>query len=587
MSEYDRRTNTRGDDSRGASSGKVEAEVRKLIRSGETNDYVVLGKLRARFNNDSKMVSSVFDGYKDRLDEITRKVRKFERKINEKYGNTNISLARLVKKMTKYAKKHGFNDAEIDFAKNALLNGSHNSSNRVNLPNTRMAKLFGYSLSSQSFEKMDVSNRDLSKVQDILKLNAEKSGLHQQAILNSLEFKGCSAEALMGKFKRDKDNAYNYVHPVVAAFFLHKIPYLDMRVIMSSISGVVKSRYEGRPVRTQPDYELLWDMCVDPSEITCENKSAIGDLKNRSLLQASLWDAILKLRQGLYYKSNLGEFLTALDNCSASVYDAPDQAYVKDEVSMVRKLFGAFSLRPTVVSTAPLLQNMVKTNPYLSDSVGGITQVTSVPMINLRLPTSLNNRNVAVNIAEALEQKQWFVENNTIVPKTQNILYSRDILVFSVQRRFQTLNIAQMTAPHSFARLPMTVSSFEKINDRVVNFPPRMNVLNDTFELRSVVMVERSKSQRDLIVGTTAGIVHHGGSSGERAYLIYDPQGASIKMRDGSTFSSNNPITWVPKSTSVNNKVTSFDRRASTRGSVFVYVRTHASKNSMLVTSWA
>lgn len=586
MSEYDRRTNSRGDDSRGSSSGKVEAEVRKLIRSGETNDYVVLGKLRARFGNDAKMVSAVFDGYKDRLEEISRKVRKFERKINEKYGNTNISLARLMKKMTKYAKKHGFNDAEIDFAKNALLNGKNNTTNRVNLPNTRMARLFGYSLSSQSFEKMNVSDRDLSKVQEILKMDAEKKGLHQQAILQCLEYKDCAPEALMGKFKSDKDNAYNYIHPVVAALFLRKIDYLEMRVIMSSISGVVKARYEGRPVRTQPDYELLWDMSVDPSEISCERKSAVGDLKNRAALQCAMWDAILNLRQGRYYKSNLGEFLTALDNCSASVYDAPDQAYVKDEVSMVRKLFGAFSLRPTVVSTAPIFQNIVKSNPYLADPVGGVTQVTSVPMINLRLPTNLNNKNVAVNINEALEQKQWFVENNTIVPKSQNILYSRDILVFAVQRRFQTLNIAQMTAPHTFSRLPMTVSSFEKINDRIVNFPERMDVLQDTFELASVIMVERSAAKRDLIVGTTAGIVTPP-KNGNRAYLIYDPQGASIKMRSGGQFKSNAPITWVPKDRRVNAKVQSFESRASTRGSVFVYIRTHASKNSMLVTSWA
>jgi hypothetical protein len=400
-------------------------------------------------------------------------------------------------------------------------------------------------------------------------------------VLQSLTYRDCAPEAITGgtEVRANNTNWYSYVHPIIAALFFPKIGLLDEHMLIANMGHIVKCKYEGKPLVTKPDFELYWDLITDPNERVCHHSSSIRDLSNRFLLQTKLWDAVFCLRQGKFYNDRLNDFMLTIDNCKNNIYDAPDFTYVKDEGTMLRRLLSAFSIRPTIVTTSRLyglLGQQYGNSGALS--AAGITEVTTVPMVNLRLPIHISNtRSVAVSLEDALTQPQWYIENKTIVPKSQSIMHSRDVLFFYVGRRFQTVNLTRFNAPYNFNSLPMTIAGWEAVNDRVVNFETTMTLLHDTYELRSVVMVERSRAYRNLIIGSTAAIriprnIHD--NVYDETTLLYDPQGASemFLATDGASYKRNQAVTVIPAETPfAPSNVESFYKRASTRGTIFMY----------------
>jgi len=104
---------------------------------------------------------------------------------------------------------------------------------------------------------------------------------------------------------------------------------------------------------------------------------------------------------------------------------------------------------------------------------------------------------------------------------------------------------------------------------------------DDRFYLRSVVFVERSLTGcKDLIIGSSAGIVIRRDfflGRTQSSYLLYNPQAAIIQFEDPSTgvFERNPPIVELPGTTPFNDGFApeSFQKRASTRGTIFIYVK--------------
>ena len=103
--------NTRGGRSRSSARKPrdVSGEVRKLIASGKT-DFAALAHLRSRYGDDDEMVNSVFDGFKERLDFIQRKSRKFKQLIFDRYSRYNLTFPQLLKKARKYKETNVNND---------------------------------------------------------------------------------------------------------------------------------------------------------------------------------------------------------------------------------------------------------------------------------------------------------------------------------------------------------------------------------------------------------------------------------------------------------------------------------------------
>jgi hypothetical protein len=124
----------------------------------------------------------------------------------------------------------------------------------------------------------------------------------------------------------------------------------------------------------------------------------------------------------------------------------------------------------------------------------------------------------------------------------------------------------------------MTVTGHEALNDMTVNYDEVITLGDETFQLRSVVFVERSKTMKNLITGCTAGIVvpiDLEKGVFRSSYMVYDPQGAGDLVDSGSSYTEDAPVMEIPGTGTYASLpgVESFYERASTRGTVFMYVR--------------
>ena len=439
-----------------------------------------------------------------------------------------------------------------------------------------MSKVLGSVSIDTTGTGFKVSDEDFRVLQELLKLFEETKPLHAQVILQSMTYTDCDFEALSGKFHRSLgNNPGNHVHPVVAALFLPKMQVVEDHFLFGNIAGIVKARYEKAPLRTKPDYELFYSLVTDPNDVVCDRVSALKDLLNRSNLQTQLWNSVLSLRNGQYYNKSSQEFLMSVDVCRLNRWDTPDLVYGRYDGTVIKRLVAAFSFRPTVVATTPIY-NMVSNNPYVQNVV---PQVTSLPMVNLRLPLSINNSE-SVNLSDALEQSQWFIENGQIVPKNQSLIYSRGLLIFYVDRRSHVLRVGDMN-PFNFNRLPAAIAGFERLNKRGVNFETSFTLREDEYQLRSVVICETNNKvdpNKHLIIGSSTIImIHPDAEKGkfDSEYLQYDPLGVRDSFYDATSGSTtyNEPITIIPGTRDLADTEDgmNFVDLARTRGTIFIY----------------
>jgi len=584
---------------------QIAREVQQLLREAakeNVNDQEVWAKLKGKYGNNPELLSGVFEAYKERLKYIYKKALKFKRLIFDRYAGLQLSAADLIKKAKKYQHKYKLTEDEfqmfiaLSLTDKSILAGIHN------LPHTKMASTLGYDVAMATSSKLNVNETELKTVEEIIQLHAETKLLHSQIVIQSLTYTSCAPEAIAGKYSKDKHNAFNYIHPVIAALFIPKIKMLDECMLIANIGYIVKCKFEGKQLMTKPDFDLYWSMINDPNDHVCtmpalpgaKESSAILDLKRRFELQTRIWDCVMSLRQGQYYhdKVSTASFLTVLDNCRNNVFDSPDLTYVRDEGAILRRLLSAFSIRPTIVSIHRLYGVLAGPGgiPNSPLDASGLNQITTVPMVTLRLPLSIAGDNRAVVLEESLTQPQWFVENKMIVPKALQLVHSRDVLFFYVNRRFQTINLSRLRAPYNFSNLPMTIAGFEALNSHPVNFNNTMSLMGDLYELRSVVCVDALKSKKNLIIGCSTCIIVPQGTGIDETILLYDPQGAAQQSvtdpsKDPSDpegkYKNNEPISVIPNHLHATTGYTdSFKARACTSGTIFMYEKTSANSSS-------
>ena len=575
MSKYDSRSmNTNNND-----SGKVD--VGSLLRSG-LEDHQALALLREQYPNDKDLVNKMFSEWEQQNDRIKRKAKKFAELILTRYNN--LGPKRIMEKAQKLKKKYNFSEDEFEaFKQIALSDKALSVTNMYNAPNTPMSKTLGQL--DTSIAKMNIKANETDVLQEILRMHQDNSVLHTSVVVQSLTYRDCDISAIGGTYDPKKHNVLVHVHPVVAALFFPRIKYLDEHMLIGSIPSIVASRHQNLPIKDRPTWELYWDIITDPNEIACVNNkdSSIVDLRNRSKLQVELWKSVQNLRQGKYYEPEVAGFLTAVEQCRNYVFDSADYMLVKDEGTILRRLLGAFSLRPTIVSFQPLYTAQALNYPLNSMAV---TQITTIPIVNLRLPYNIRGNVSNVNLTDALEHPDYYVENKMIVNKVKSVMYSRDVLFFYVNRRFQNMNYTRLNAPYLFQALPMTTSGFETLNDIPVSYNDVMPIGEDSFILRSVVTLQcasivhpdenRVDVNQDLIVGCATGIVLTGAqySDDVERHLIYDPLSAKDKfLNESGVYQDGTPIKFIKSYTENPAEEASFKSMAETTGTIFVYVK--------------
>lgn len=549
----------------------------KMIGSQAT-DLEVMNALKQKHGNAEQAAES-FGKYKDCRSFIEKKAHKFKNLIFTKYST--LALTPLLEKARKYSKKYGLSqDVFNAFIQLALNDENYASINKYNQPNTPMSKALGY-FNDINTGKMNVPANELDVVQEILRLHSDNSILQEHVKVQSLTYRDCALQALKGKYDYSKNNPYSFIHPVIAALFLPRIKYIDEQMLLSSIANIIYCRFHGVPIKLQQEYKLYWDLITDPNEIGCvtARESALADIRNRVRLQIELWKCVRDLREGRYYNSSAIEFIAAVDSCRNGFFDSPDMTHVRDEGTVLRRLLGAFSIRPTVVSIMSIYQpNQIMTGNYSIGSMN-VGQVLTIPIVNFRLPFNLRGTGHVVDLKDSIGQPDWFVENKMIVPKLKSIVFSNDLIIFYTNRRFQSVNYGSFNSPCNFSRLPATTSAFENINDTNVDCPAILPIGSDVYNIRSVVTVDRALTNPDLIVGcsTAIKVMPDGGFNGYQNsfYICYDPQGANAMFIENGELTKNDPIYTIPENANESGvKIADdFETRCRTRGTIYVYVK--------------
>jgi hypothetical protein len=557
-------------------SGSIEDEVQKLLRkSGKITSQDFM-KLRGMYKDD-EIVDKIQNAYIAKQSNILKKAKKFAELIREKYSESQTPFHILLEKAHKYKVKYGLTDEEFaEFQRIYEQELVGIKSVEVVQPSTNLGKLLGnVSVENHGFaSKLD--DADSKYLQEIINHNAVTKALHAQVLLQSLKYMDCDFEALSGSYDRNIHKIGDYVHPVIVALFLPKFKIIETHFLFANIANIVKCRYAGEPLSSLPDWELFYALRTDPNDVVCDNKSTVLDLLNRSRMQAQLWNSVLHLRNGQYYQPSFRDFIGSVDTCKLNKQDTPDFVYGRFDGVILKRLLSAFSFRPTVVSTLPALMNPVALNPY---ALNIRPQVTSVPMINMRIPPQLTDK-TPVNLKSALEQYQFFIEGGQIVPRNTSLIWSRGVLIFYVDRRATTVKLNNQSELFTMSRLPVSIAGFERLNKRPVEFEMRMPIGTgekpDAFELRSVVFsevnVDADNKETDYVIGSSA-LIRYLGPKGENSpaeYICYDPYAPLGDQGQGGLRS---PMRRVEEHNG-QDMANSFKDLASIKGTIFIYAST-------------
>ena len=553
--------------------GSVDDEVQKLFKKNNgkisSADFM---KLRQKYN-DSDLVDKIQKSYLDKQGSIIKKAKKFAQLIRDKYSNQQYPFHVLLEKARLFKVKHGLTDDEFtEFQRIYEQELVGQKSLEVITPSTNMMKVLGsINIDFQGFAHK-LGDNDYKLLQEILKLHASSRPLHAQVLLQSMQYRDCDFEAITGEYRRELGHKpTDSIHAVIAAMFLPKIDELETHFLHSNIAGIIKARYNSEPLTNRPDYELFYALTNDPNDVVCDSRSSLQDLYNRAHVQNQLWNCVLNLRNGQYYNTGFRDFIGSVDMCRLNKQDNPDLIYGRYDGTILKRLLSAFSFRPTIVSTTPIY-NIVNVNPY-QQNVRPV--VTAVPMINLRLPPTIND-NSPVSLSDALDQHQYFIENGAMVPRHTSLIYSRGVLFFFVDRRANVIRYNDMQ-PFNISRLPLSVSGFERLNDREVDFDDQITIRSDVYHLRSVVLAEinRNSPERNLVVGSSTIVMLHQDFTAGRytnEYFQYDPMSVfdavltnnGVQNRSPTSEISGTPRKGAPPGTS-------FVEMARQRGIIFMY----------------
>jgi hypothetical protein len=305
-----------------------------------------------------------------------------------------------------------------------------------------------------------------------------------------------------------KHNYMNAIHPVIFAMFGPKIHLFEHRMLLANLPNIIRARYNKESVQTKPDYELLYDLITDPNDVVCDRTSPLKDLKNRCVLQDALQRCVLNMRMYRFYETCSPELSVAIESCKLMNIENPELLYSGDESVYFRRIINTFSLRPTVVRT----DDSVALNQAPFQQFASTPLVSSLNIMTLRLPPQQSSEESRINLTSAMTQSQFFIENGRFVSKNQQIIYSRNVLLFNILRKYNRIFMNKLFAPFNFQNLPFSVSALEKINKTNVasNYVMTIGVNETPFFLRSVLISEMQtlefdeNSSNEVVIGSKA-----------------------------------------------------------------------------------
>ena len=544
--------------------------------------------LRHRKMSDDK-IESMLQKIQDAKERIRKHARRFIEKIDQHYGLHDVPT--IVSKANKFAQKHQLSNLERDTIISMALKGDvYNTLNPINdLKYSEMSKFMG--IESPVGQVLNIQSKDYAPLNEIVKLFEGTRILHAD-IKNQLNlYKDCAVEAISGTYDKSKHNVSTHIHPVVAALFVPKIDAVDRRMILTNVGRVVLRRalpYVNRHIQLydnllegeeEAEWELTSDIVQDPNSLAYfSDDSPITNIMKRFKIQIELWKNVLNLRQGRYYASGYDDndgitgLLRTLSQYDWNYFDAPDMYHLQDEGTVLRKLLAVFSLRPTFTQVSSLVQRTYMGMPNFT----GLSRVTflRIPIINVRLPTMVQGNAgmpmPEIHLERSMNQTDYFIENKLFVPKTKSVMFSRDLIFFHVNRRYQSVNVTNLAYRFSYTSMPY--QSFNvgqsRINDLPGGFNNQITLHREMFNLRSVVTVYRPPIAENIAAGSSAIIVKQDSAAVD--YLYYNPLLANMMHEENGAYQQNRPFSVIYANPTGPGEI-GFVESAQKYGTVFCY----------------
>ncbi len=513
------------------SGSTVDNEVANLFKLQNKNQFAnAMAALRQRYK-DEDLVNKIQELFVSRHSGIVKSAKKFAAAVKAKYAAQNVPFHFLLLKARAHAKKHNLTEAEFaEFQRIYEQELAGSGSMEVVMPETNLMKVLG-TVSNGTDNHFNVNEDDYRNLQEIIKLHDTSKTLHSQVILQSILYGGFSEtadlmtlplEMASAEYDSKFMNPVQFIHPVVAALFVPKFDIIESHFLYSNMAGIVKARYNRTPILTKPDYELFYNLVTDPNDIVCDMRTPVGDLLHRCNLQNHLWNMVLHLRNGQIYTPATQDFITAIDVCRLNKHDNPELLYGRHDGTIIKRLFSAFSFRPTTVSTVPL-QTGFAYNPY---SMVIRPVVGNIPMINIRVGSIDPKKK---ELKDALDVEQEFIEGNMVTTRKTTVMYSRQIIVFYIDRRL--INVLQGRTTFNLLSLPTSVAGVERINLTELEVKEDIQVGSDSSDMYKLVsaVCYKTESAKTLSEADTKEFatgsytIFKGGNSGTD-YVKYDPQ---------------------------------------------------------------
>lgn len=595
----------------GVSADNLKEEIEKLAKKGSLTPQDI-EELYKKYEKRDEIIDEILRLREKKIRQFKKLAKTLAQKVYNKYILGGETYHNVLKGMLKYKKDNNWTDTQYDEFRRELgklLTGTQTSEIEVNQTAEGFRSRISRALGSTNVtiqSGLNVKDSENSVVAEILSMYSNSLELHRNTFIKSLMYTDLAPQAIYGKYDAREHVASDHIHPIFACLYLIKLDILEIHTLYSNIGGIVKARHEKKQIYTEPDALLFYDMTSDQNDVVCEPSSPIADIRNRYRVQISLWETVMRLREGKYYGcASNRELMKALHACRNNLYDSAEVSQHNDEGALIRRFLSVFSLRPTIIYTRPLVTMTayagLPTNGYnvslsIDQTKAGLGNipyvnqpsytVTSIPLYTLQIPSFYDKTKTVepINITSAVTQTIWISENQQILPKEQSIIYSKEILIFYVNRRIQQVRVKTYSNPLTFTQLPMTMSAFESVNKYPVNVPFALTLgkTSETYDLRSVVAVTEtsvnySNKVDNIITGCVGLLVKPRNirSATEQSYYLYDPYSASVPVQhpDGG-MTTNKPISSIPpyalpgETDSVN-----FAETASQLGTIYVYAK--------------
>jgi hypothetical protein len=553
----------------------VDDNVKRLLKDGIRGKIhsSTIAELRRRYKDDN-LIDKIEEVFYERLNEIKTRARKFAKLVEKKFGAKGLPLHIVLKESKRYKDKYNLDEIEFDEFRNQyqrLLNSRLPIEEQMELvPNTNMAQLFG---DINSNEGIVLKDSDYPVLQDIAKMYTMTRTTHSSVILQSMQYEDCAPEVLNGMFDPQKHNPTSSIHPIVAAMFIPKIQLFEEHFLYTNIAYIIKSKHERQPLNNMADINLLHHMINDAADVVCSADTPLKDLRLRCNLQNNLWNNVLSLRTGKFFDAVGNDFFAAIDECKISSYDAPDLLYVGDEGIVLKRLLSAFSFRPLVVTTNPIFGTYGTANPVNFPVI--TNRVVASPLLTLRLPPNSGKNQMTINLESALTQSQVYLENGMFVPKTQEVIFTKGVVIFHVPRRTISPDktYKNLISPiPQFDQIPSHVLRTERVNDTPISVDETISIRQEPYYLRSAVFLEtfnEASAERgiDQIVISTGALIRKSNNPVTGDFWVYSPRlansesGKSEQLMQRLYF--NNPESDDPIDL------------LSTRATIFIYAKNY------------